>query len=217
MLRAQPNNYWAFLAGIEESISKKQWSEARNLLDAMFKRAPNGFQTPKPYLLQAAVWRELKDETKEQTALENAVAVDGNQFDAFVRLTALETARTNWPAVGKWSQRASGMNPFASGPYRALAKAAEELNQGPQALRTYETLLKLEPLNPAALHFAIARLQHTTEPDQARRHLLLALEDAPRYREAHRLLFQLQRARDAATPGTAGPSPAEPNQPPPKQ
>ena len=97
------------------------------------------------------------------------------------------------------------MNPFAAIPYRLLASAAEELDQPEVAIKALETLLKLQPLNPAELHFQVARLRKTSEPALAKRHLLLALEDAPRYRDAHRLLLELENVALAPVvplPGT---------------
>jgi Flp pilus assembly protein TadD len=50
----------------------------------------------------------------------------------------------------------------------------------------------MDPADPAGLHYrlgaALARLGRTSE---ARRQVLRALEEAPRYREAHQLLLQL--------------------------
>ncbi len=204
LLRSQPNNYWAFILGAQEAVAEKNWDEADELLNRMFQRAGNGFQSPLPYVLRAAVARGQNEKEEERKALENAAAVDGNQFDVFRRLIELELERENWPAIANWSRRAIGMNPFASRPYRTLAQASENLNQPQAAITALETMLKLEPLNPAELHFQVARLRKPTTPELAKRHLLLALEDAPRYREAHRLLLEME---SVALPATAG-SPA---------
>lgn len=207
LLRSQPNNYWAFIAGTQEAVAEKNWDEANELLERLFKRAEGGFQNPQPYVLRAAVARGRDEPGKEREALERAAAVDGNQLDVFLRLLEIETAREDWPAVAKWSRRAIGMNPFAGGPYRALAQAAEKLGQPAEAIRALETMLKLEPLNPAELHFQVARLRKPTTPELAKRHLLLALEEAPRYREAHRLLLEL---KDVALAPSAVPHPEPP-------
>jgi len=42
------------------------------------------------------------------------------------------------------------------------------------------------------IHFRLARALHATgQPAEAKRHVLLALEEAPRFREAQQLLLQL--------------------------
>ncbi|MEX0585187.1 MAG: hypothetical protein WD176_00995, partial [Pirellulales bacterium] len=54
--------------------------------------------------------------------------------------------------------------------------------------------------DPATLHYRLARLlAETGEPADARRHVLLALERAPRYREAQALLLTLVRSREVET------------------
>jgi len=208
LLRSQPNNYWAFIAGAQEAVAEKDWEEAHALLERLFQRAESGFQTPLPYLLQAAVARGRSEPDQERTALEQAAAVDGNQLDVFLRLTEIETERLNWPGVTNWSQRAIGMNPFAGGAYRSLAQAAEKLAQPAVAIRSLETMLKLHPLNPAELHFQVARLRQPTTPELAKRHVLLALEEAPRFRDAHRLLLELKDV--ALAPASAVPPPTAP-------
>lgn len=210
LLRSQPNNYWAFIAGAQEAVAEKNWDEADELLERMFKRAENGFQTALPYVLRATVARGKGRPDQERESLEQAAAVDGNQPDVFLRLIEIEGARENWAALANWSRRSVGMSPFASGPYRALATAAERLGQPEVAINALETMLKLQPLNPAELHFQVARLQQPSKPVQAKRHLLLALEEAPRYRDAHRLLLELQDV--SLAPETA---PVSPNQSPP--
>jgi tetratricopeptide (TPR) repeat protein len=192
LLRSQPNNYWAFIAGAEEAIGERDWDEAGELLDRLFQRAEQGFQTPHPYMLQAAVWRGKKETDKERQALEQAAAVDGSQLDVFGRLIEIELERENWPAIATWARRAIGMNPFAGAHYRSLARSAEKLEQPAVAIAALETMLKLDPLNPAEIHFQVARLRQPTTPILAKRHLLLALEEAPRYRDAHRLLLELE-------------------------
>jgi tetratricopeptide (TPR) repeat protein len=192
LLRSQPNNYWAFIAGAEEAIAAKDWEEAKTLLDRMFKRAENGFQTPRPYMLRAVVERNLSNTDAELKSLEQAASVDGNRLDVFQRLLEIEEKNENWPAVATWSRRAIGMNPFNSAAYRSLARSAEKMEQPDAALTAYETMLKLDPLNPAELHFQVASLRKTTTPALAKRHLLLALEDAPRFRAAHKLLLELE-------------------------
>lgn len=192
LLSSQPNNYWAFIAGLQELISQKNWEEAKPLLERLFKRVDHGFETPQPYILAAAIWRGLDQPDKELEVLNRAAAIDGSQLDVFQRLTELETARTNWSAAANWSRRAIGMNPFLGGSYRSLADADEELGNNKEAVAAVETMLKLDPLNPAELHFRAARLEKDDAPAKAKRHLLLALEDAPRFRDAHRLLLQLE-------------------------
>jgi len=196
--------------GLEELAAEKNWEEALPLLERFLKRVDHGFQTADPYLVAAAIWRGLDNGEAERGALESAVSVDGNQLDAYERLIELELARENWQAVVQWSRLAVGMNPFLTSAYRTLARAAEQLDRPEEALAAIETMLKLEPLNPAELHYQAARLRKDATPERARLHLLLALEEAPRFRDAHRLLLELDRARVPNPAPQASPEPTPP-------
>jgi len=106
----------------------------------------------------------------------------------------LGEAAGDWSTVAENAERFLAVNPLVPAPHRYLARASEELGRRDTARRSYEKLLQLDPPDPAEVHFRTARLlagEEDTAP--ARRHVLQALEEAPRYREALRLLLQLQQ------------------------
>jgi tetratricopeptide (TPR) repeat protein len=80
-------------------------------------------------------------------------------------------------------------------PWRRLARAQEALGRVPEAIAASRTLLLLDPPDPAGAQFQLARLLHATgQRAEAKQHLLRALEEAPRFREGHKLLLRLQEA-----------------------
>jgi len=98
------------------------------------------------------------------------------------------------------------VNPLLLQPYRHLARADEELGKASAAIRANETLLLLDPPDPADVHFHLAKLMRQTGDARAKRQVLQALEEAPRFRDAQRLLLEIERATpdhdktDAAIP-----------------
>jgi len=63
-----------------------------------------------------------------------------------------------------------------------------------EAAREFRSLLALGPVDPASAHFNLARAYHKMEDRQrTRRHLLMALETAPGYRPAQKLLLEITR------------------------
>ena len=52
-------------------------------------------------------------------------------------------------------------------------------------------MLKLDPPDQPEIHFRLARLLKEDNAAAAHRHVLLALEEAPRFRAAHELLLKL--------------------------
>jgi hypothetical protein len=60
--------------------------------------------------------------------------------------------------------------------------------------------LVLDPLDLAETHFRLARLLHEDgKTEEARRHVLQSLEQAPRYLEAHRLLLEIVGQEKSST------------------
>jgi tetratricopeptide (TPR) repeat protein len=65
-------------------------------------------------------------------------------------------------------------------------------NKGAEALREYQVLLALQPLDTAAANFGLARAYRMTgDATEARRRLLEALDTAPNYRPAQKLLLEM--------------------------
>jgi tetratricopeptide (TPR) repeat protein len=77
--------------------------------------------------------------------------------------------------------------------------AAEHLGHDQQAVESLQALLLLDPPDLANVHYRLAtHCWRTGSKEQARRHVLQAIEEAPRYRAACQLLLQILEAADAA-------------------
>ena len=63
----------------------------------------------------------------------------------------------------------------------------------------------MDPTDPAEAHYRLGRmLSQTGDLASARRHVLMAIEEAPRYRAAHRTLLEIIR-RAESEPTETGP------------
>jgi tetratricopeptide (TPR) repeat protein len=123
------------------------------------------------------------------------------------RLTELASQAENWELAKKYSLRWLGVNPLQPMPHRRAAEAAEKLGDDPLAMDSYRALLLLDPIDPADLHLRLATaLQRTGQLPAAKRHALLALEETPRFRAAHKRLLEIVKQLDE--PPTE-PTPAE--------
>ena len=54
----------------------------------------------------------------------------------------------------------------------------------------------MEPADPAEVHYRLARLLHEAGDASAKRHVLMALEEAPRFQQALELLLKMDRETD---------------------
>ena len=65
----------------------------------------------------------------------------------------------------------------------AMAEAAEQTGDDARAIAGLRALLVMDPFDPADVHYRTAKLLHRTgDLPAARRHALMSLEEAPRYR-----------------------------------
>jgi tetratricopeptide (TPR) repeat protein len=140
----------------------------------------------------AAAHRGLSDTAAEQQVLEELAARDADASDAYLRLMQLTAEQEEWSAVAKNARRMLAVNPLVVAPHRYLAQAAEKLGERDTAVRAYRALLAFETTDPVETRFRLAKLlDESGEREPAKRQVLMALEEAPRFLEAHRLLLKL--------------------------
>ena len=73
-----------------------------------------------------------------------------------------------------------------------LGKLTLDLGQPKIAQREYQAVLDLKPADPAAAHLGLAlAYKMENRPDQAREEVISALEAAPNYKPAQKLLLEL--------------------------
>ncbi|HEX2749916.1 MAG TPA: hypothetical protein VHM91_18045, partial [Verrucomicrobiales bacterium] len=125
------------------------------------------------------------------------------------RLVTLATAAKDWKTAAAQARRWLAVNPLVAPPWRALAQASEETGDWTTAATAWRTILALDPPDPAGVHFNLARVLQRSGDKAALRHVLMALEDNPRHREALRLLLEIDKALPATTPA---PVPSTPPQ-----
>jgi tetratricopeptide (TPR) repeat protein len=189
-------------------VVEEKWMKAKEVLEKVKGLYPEYTGPENAYVLLAVVSRHLSDPVAEERMLEELAMRDGDAIPAYQRLLALAEARRDWSAVERNAQRLLAVNPLIPAPYRFLARAEEELGQRALAIAAYRALALLDQADSAGVHYHLARLlQQTGKPREARREVLRSLEEAPRFRDAHRLLLELveqgrpeARSRPSSTP-----------------
>jgi tetratricopeptide (TPR) repeat protein len=200
-LRLHPKSFWGLQRLAERLVHEEKWPEAEKTLKEMQALYPEYVGATSAYELLATVYRNLADPAKERAALEEWTARDVDAIPAFLRLMELGEAAGDWPAVARSARRLLAVNPLIPAPHRGLARAAEKLGERDDALASYRALLLLGDLDAANIHFRLALLlRQGGELDQAKREVLKALEEAPRFLEAHKLLLELIESGPKLTP-----------------
>jgi tetratricopeptide (TPR) repeat protein len=142
----------------------------------------------------ATVYRELGDSENERATLQHLAELDDDSSDVYLRLMELWSNEGNWERTVENAERMLAVNPLQHAPYRYLASACEQIGDDVRAIQALETLVILEPADPADTHYRLAKLHHRRgDLEAARRQILKSLEEAPRFREAHRELLAIIR------------------------
>jgi len=183
-------NFYTLSREAQRLAKDRKWEELKAPCRELIKLFPeHNERGGNPYVLLAKAHRELNEFSEERKTLETLAGISGDAYETFIRLIELGGESGDWEAVQRNAERALAVNPLLPRPHRQLALAAEAKEQAEPAIESWRTLLELEPEDPAEAHFHLARLLRGNEKTEAKRQLLMALEEAPRFREAHRLLL----------------------------
>ena len=206
------NNFYALAHQARKLLGEKKWEEVKVPLNKLIELYPEQTGADSAYALLAEAHRGLNETNQEREVLSKLASRDADALNAYLRLMELSSTTADWPAVVLNAERYIAVNPLVPQPFRYLARASEALDHKPAAIDAYTTLLQLDPPDPAEVHFRLARLQHQAGDPAAGRHVLQALEEAPRFRDAHRLLLEISAASSNANTNAA-PAPAQPTKP----
>jgi tetratricopeptide (TPR) repeat protein len=189
-----PNNYYLKMRQARKFMDDKNWDQARPLLESLAATYAGERRADNPLWLLAVTQRNLNNTNAELSALKKLAGRESDFVDLYLRLIELSLAGKDWATAAQYANLLLAVNPLVAAPYAALAQAGEALGENEQAIAAYRKLLLLDPADPAQVHYQLARLLHTRghAEAEAKRHVLQALEEAPRFREAQRLLLQIE-------------------------
>jgi tetratricopeptide (TPR) repeat protein len=184
-------NFYMLTLVAKALIAEKKWEEAKGPLQRLLESIPNYTGPDNPYVLLGLVHRELEETDQEKEVLREYARRSADALDSFLRLKELLHENGDWEGVVETAERILAVNPLLPQPYRSWARASEELGKSAEAIRAYRKMLLFDLADPADANFRLAQLLHADGESGAKRHLLMALEEAPRFREAHRLLLEM--------------------------
>jgi tetratricopeptide (TPR) repeat protein len=195
-LAQRPASVWGLSREAQRLIDAQKWQEAKAPLQKLIALEPEQQGADNAYLQLALVHRKLDEAAPERAALEKVAARSSDAQPAFLRLMELAVTAGNWSAASQWAERVLAVKPMTATAYRSLGRAFEEraATEKPAAdgaVTAFRNVLRLDPADPADVHLRLARLLKKRDPRAARRHALDALAEAPRFREAHKLLLEL--------------------------
>lgn len=210
-LELHPENFPARLLSASMLIKADQLDEVETELQRLIALVPQNNSTNGPRRLLADVYRRRSQAVLEIQTLTEHLQYSADDLDAALRLQELCELQHQPDRVVELGMIIFAIDPFQPAALNRTAAAAEAMGQTVTAVNALNSLLQIQKDDAARIHFRIATLQKSTAPESARRHVLLSLAQAPRYRDAHKLLLELvprtssetpaENTRDAELPG----------------
>ena len=188
-----PNSFWALTVQANNLMTDRKWEEAKNPLKKLIRLYPIYAGEDNAYRLLAEVHRKLGDTEQERLVLGDLAILSPDAVDAYERLMEIGVEQEDWRQVVTNGARYMAVYPMLATVHWRLGRANEELGRDDQAIESYRRLLFLDPTDPADVNYRLARLLQHRDPAKAKRHVLEALAEAPRFREAHRLLSTIMK------------------------
>ncbi len=190
-LDKHPNSFWALSLQAKSLLAARQWEQAKAPLQKLISLYPQHVDKDNAYQLLAEAHRNLGETQEEVQVLSTLAGLSADAAEAYTRLMEIGMEQKNWAQVIDNGERYLAVYPMLSAVYGRLGRANEELGRAEAAIQAYQHLLLLDPSDPVEVNYRLARLLQQRDPTAAKRHLLEALADAPRFREGHKLLLKM--------------------------
>ena len=193
-LNEHPQNFSAMLLYASLMMKADQLDEAETELKKLIVLVPQDDNINGPRRLLADVYKRRSQTELEIQTLTEHLQYSADDLEAALRLQELcaqQQQQQQPDRVVEVGRTIFAIDPFQSAALMRTAAAAEATGQINVAVGTLKSLLQVQKDDAARLHFRIATLLKLTDVESARRHVLLSLAQAPRYRDAHKLLLEL--------------------------
>jgi len=184
--------------GLKEVAAQARAGENEQVIkrsDVLRDIYPDYVEAGNLYEFRSDAFLALNDKPAAIEELERYAKIGGRNPETLKKLASLlvEAGRPADAVVAL--NRLNYIDPVDEDLHRRLGDLWFSLNNIDGAIREYQAVLAWKPVDPAASHFNLARAYYRAHrTDDARDQLVLALETAPGYRPAQKLLLELSQA-----------------------
>jgi tetratricopeptide (TPR) repeat protein len=188
----RPNSYWGLRSMAKMYLASGQFEDAKTLLEKLHSLGTATGDREGLLEMLASVHNKLGETEQEKERLEELITLSNDALPALRRLTDLAQEQQQWDQTLNYAEKILAIQPLLPGVHVVIATAADELNRPEQVAGALRALRSMDPVDPAAIDYRLAKaLVELEQYDEAKHHVLMALDEAPRYRDAHRLLLQI--------------------------
>ena len=186
------------LKALHEARRAEKWPEVRSMAQSVIAAFPEFVETGNAYEVLAEACEQLKDAPCAMGALERYMKQGGRSPEALKQLARLldESGRAREAEAAL--SRVLWIYPVKDEElHRRLAELRAKLNVWEGAAEEWRAVLASNTVDPASAWYGLAlAYRNLKRNEEARDAVLAALEEAPGYRPAQRLLLELNRGAE---------------------
>lgn len=200
-----PDSYWGLRGQCQVMVSAKKWDDALVIAERLRTMLPDDSSNEGVYAILASIYRGKENEEEERSALVKLTKRSSDCREALFRLIEIDEKRSDWASLEKWCEQMQAINPIRSDLQQLRSLTYEKLGNATKAVEALSASLELQPTDPAIIHYRLAvSLQSLGKNELAKRQVLMALEESPRYRDAIELLVRISKSPEPSlsTKGT---------------
>ncbi len=177
---------------LNQAVAKNQWGEVESKAPAVRDEYPGYIESGSAYEGLAEAYRKAGDERRETDALLQYSKATGRNPTTLKRLATLLEKQGKTKEAAAVLNRLIYIAPLDEELHTMLGADDLALSDAPDAAREYTALIVGKAPDQAGAHYGLARalrLEHKNA--QAKDEVLLALEAAPNFRPAQKLLLEM--------------------------
>lgn len=194
-LKVHPESYWGLRGQCQVMVNAKEWDEALVIAQKLRTLLPDDNSNEGLYAILASIYRGKGIDEEERSALVELTARSSDCREALLRLLEIDEKRRDWSSLEKWCEQMQAINPIRSDLQQLRSLTFENLGNAAKAVEALSACLDLQPTDPANIHYRLAVSLHSLgKNDLAKRQVLMALEESPRYRAAMALLVRISKS-----------------------
>ena len=172
-------------------FKEESFAEAKQYLETAHEMLPSYTGYPSPALVLAQIYESEGNQQSRLQWLE--VLMENLQHDYGSAMVLAEAALedSDFEQAAYFLDRAIQVDPYRSEVHELKARYAEAVNDSAAAVTEYEVLMQLEISDPVEARTNLAQAYlNNGQASKAKQNLLYALEQAPSYERAQRLLLR---------------------------
>jgi len=180
------------IRAVSEDAKEKDWDGVISKGEAIRDLYPDYVETGSVYEFLANAWTAKGDKAKAMAELARYADAGGRDPQLLDQLASLQTERGQKREAAKTLDRLNMIYLGDDNAHQKLGDLDLDLGNGPGAIREYQAVLAGKPIDPAAAHYGLARAYLSAKRTaDAREEVISALEAAPGFKPAQKLLLEL--------------------------